>query len=687
MRVEANAWKILLLVLPLLFVVDLISAVAQDSTLVRIKTFNLNLSSISNLELSFDQQNYFNTGKDGSVIVELRTTSLPPKVIFFRDTKLEAESWNYSHGILEIIVREKTFETYQITLIDTASLLLGHVLLTLNTDSPIEGVSNNKGVAQLSIPVDLDLQTPDLFKIDGYNIIGTEFSDRTGKITALLIPLIVIADEMPIDEIIVPVVELDEDHLDSLQTLTAFYSFLRGLDMANLTDEQKELIDNKFSEVMVEFSDSLNQRNTISGRISDSTLVINDIIFLTEQAILERQSINKTREEFTKEIGLISEKVADGGGDLSDANREDLLNRLTRLDKLLLENEILFTQNQTFYKAAINDLKNSLLNIQDLEERLSDVEIQRLAEQKAFRKSLTIYLSITFGSLLLVILFIYLMRKVSKQKKELGIAHEEVKSINDNLELLVAKRTKSLLKVNNELDTFLYKSSHDLKRPLTTILGLANVAKITLNKEANELFEKTRQTANEMNKLLLKLLTISQINNPLEFSPINFKKIIDILNKEFKDIIKEKGINVTYNIDGNIKFHSHPKLIESILRNLLENAFLYSSFSKLRRSKVVVSISSKDENIHLRVYDNGSGISTDIKNKVWDMFYRGNTLSTGNGLGLYITKRAVSALKGTISFETKSGKYTTFNVQLPLDIKKVKMMQKPIKKQAELQPI
>ena len=687
MRVEANAWKILLLVLPLLFVVDLISAVAQDSTLVRIKTFNLNLSSISNLELSFDQQNYFNTGKDGSVIVELRTTSLPPKVIFFRDTKLEAESWNYSHGILEIIVREKTFETYQITLIDTASLLLGHVLLTLNTDSPVEGVSNNKGVAQLSIPVDLDLQTPDLFKIDGYNIIGTEFSDRTGKITALLIPLIVIADEMPIDEIIVPVVELDEDHLDSLQTLTAFYSFLRGLDMANLTDEQKELIDNKFSEVMVEFSDSLNQRNTISGRISDSTLVINDIIFLTEQAILERQSINKTREEFTKEIGLISEKVADGGGDLSDANREDLLNRLTRLDKLLLENEILFTQNQTFYKAAINDLKNSLLNIQDLEERLSDVEIQRLAEQKAFRKSLTIYLSITFGSLLLVILFIYLMRKVSKQKKELGIAHEEVKSINDNLELLVAKRTKSLLKVNNELDTFLYKSSHDLKRPLTTILGLANVAKITLNKEANELFEKTRQTANEMNKLLLKLLTISQINNPLEFSPISFKKIIDVLNKEFKDIIKEKGINVTYNIDGNIKFHSHPKLIESILRNLLENAFLYSSFSKLRRSKVVVSISSKDENIHLRVYDNGSGISTDIKNKVWDMFYRGNTLSTGNGLGLYITKRAVSALKGTISFETKSGKYTTFNVQLPLDIKKVKMMQKPIKKQAELQPI
>lgn len=687
MRVEANAWKILLLVLPLLFVVALISAVAQDSTLVRIKTFNLNLSSISNLELSFDQQHYFNTGKDGSVIVELRTTSLPPKVIFFRDTKLEAESWNYSHGILEIIVREKTFETYQITLVDTASLLLGHVLLTLNTDSPIERVSNNKGVAQLSIPVDLDLQTPDLFKIDGYNIIGTEFSDRTGKITALLIPLIVIADEMPIDEIIVPVVELDEDHLDSLQTLTAFYSFLRGLDMANLTDEQKELIDNKFSEVMVEFSDSLNQRNTISGRISDSTLVINDIIFLTEQAILERQSINKTREEFTKEIGLISEKVADGGGDLSDANREDLLNRLTRLDKLLLENEILFTQNQTFYKAAINDLKNSLLNIQDLEERLSDVEIQRLAEQKAFRKSLTIYLSITFGSLLLVILFIYLMRKVSKQKKELGIAHEEVKSINDNLELLVAKRTKSLLKVNNELDTFLYKSSHDLKRPLTTILGLANVAKITLNKEANELFEKTRQTANEMNKLLLKLLTISQINNPLEFSPINFKKIIDVLNKEFKDIIKEKGINVTYNIDGNIKFHSHPKLIESILRNLLENAFLYSSFSKLRRSKVVVSISSKDENIHLRVYDNGSGISTDIKNKVWDMFYRGNTLSTGNGLGLYITKRAVSALKGTISFETKSGKYTTFNVQLPLDIKKVKMMQKPIKKQAELQPI
>jgi K+-sensing histidine kinase KdpD len=278
------------------------------------------------------------------------------------------------------------------------------------------------------------------------------------------------------------------------------------------------------------------------------------------------------------------------------------------------------------------------------------------------------------------------MRKVSNQKKELAIAHEHVKHTNDNLEVLVAKRTKTLRRVNKELDTFLYKSSHDLKRPLTTILGLANVAKITLNDEANELFEKTRQTADDMNKLLIKLLTISEINEPADYSTIHFRNMLEVLHNDFKETIEKNNIVVAYKIADNIEYHSHAKLVECIFRNLFENALLYSSLSERKKPKVEISVYSKEENLHIKVSDNGSGISTDIKNKVWNMFYRGNAMSTGNGLGLYITRRAVGVLKGKISFDTESGKYTTFNVQLPLDSPKIRKPKTEAKKPVVLQP-
>ena len=215
---------------------------------------------------------------------------------------------------------------------------------------------------------------------------------------------------------------------------------------------------------------------------------------------------------------------------------------------------------------------------------------------------------------------------------------------------------------------------------------MANVAKITLNDEANELFEKTRQTADEMNKLLIKLLTISEINEPANYSTIHFSNMLEGIHNDFKDTIEKNNIVVGYKIDDNIEYHSHAKLVECIFRNLFENALLYSSLSERKKPKVEISVYREEDTLHIKVSDNGAGISTDIKNKVWNMFYRGNTKSTGNGLGLYITKRAVGVLKGKISFETVSGKFTTFNVQLPLDTPKPKQHKLQAKKPAELQP-
>ena len=79
-------------------------AVAQETTLVQVKTYDINLKAIPNLQFSFDEVFYFSTEANGTAIVELSPDFLPPGEIYFKDAKLEAESWNYSKGILEIIV-------------------------------------------------------------------------------------------------------------------------------------------------------------------------------------------------------------------------------------------------------------------------------------------------------------------------------------------------------------------------------------------------------------------------------------------------------------------------------------------------------------------------------------------------------------------------------------------------------
>ena len=73
----------------------------------------------------------------------------------------------------------------------------------------------------------------------------------------------------------------------------------------------------------------------------------------------------------------------------------------------------------------------------------------------------------------------------------------------------------------------------------------------------------------------------------------------------------------------------------------------------------------EDDNLCISIRDNGYGIPPDYHEKIWDMFLVANDQSHGNGLGLYITKKAVESLHGTITLNTKYGKYCEFNLVLP----------------------
>ncbi len=94
--------------------------------------------------------------------------------------------------------------------------------------------------------------------------------------------------------------------------------------------------------------------------------------------------------------------------------------------------------------------------------------------------------------------------EIEAQSEELIESNETISRVNARLEEKVEARTTELKQAYTELDTFFYRSSHDFRRPLTTFMGLAEVAKITVKDNvALELFEKINETARNLDKMLM----------------------------------------------------------------------------------------------------------------------------------------------------------------------------------------
>jgi len=262
-------------------------------------------------------------------------------------------------------------------------------------------------------------------------------------------------------------------------------------------------------------------------------------------------------------------------------------------------------------------------------------------------------------------------REISEQKEEIQAQSEEliesnetISRVNTSLEEKVKTRTAELKEAYNELDTFFYRSSHDFRRPLTTFMGLAEVAKITVKDHATlELFEKVNETAHNLDKMLLKLQSVSAVGSQeLIYSEVLLDQIFQIELDSFREEIIHKSIKVLTEIKLEQPFFSYPVLVKFIIQNLLENSIAFcgvqSPFIKLKAYQVA------DETV-LEVSDNGQGIESTYLNRIFEMYFRANERSRGNGLGLYIVKKMVDKLNGRIELKSELGLGTTVWVYLP----------------------
>jgi PAS domain S-box-containing protein len=217
-----------------------------------------------------------------------------------------------------------------------------------------------------------------------------------------------------------------------------------------------------------------------------------------------------------------------------------------------------------------------------------------------------------------------------------------------------------------ELNTFMYKSTHDLRSPLVSVMGLVQLAKeLTTNEELIQYFEMINTSVHKMDNLLVDLVTIANVSQgQLLVNEIDFNKIIDEIllslgySTDFSNIIFRRHINIESG------FRTDHRLLYSVMQNLIDNAVKYKNV-KYSESIIIITIDVNAIHARISITDNGIGIPEEVQDKVFDMFYRATTNSTGTGLGLYIVKTTVEKLGGKVTLNSIEGKGTSMNVILP----------------------
>ncbi|HYG04025.1 MAG TPA: ATP-binding protein, partial [Chryseosolibacter sp.] len=230
----------------------------------------------------------------------------------------------------------------------------------------------------------------------------------------------------------------------------------------------------------------------------------------------------------------------------------------------------------------------------------------------------------------------------------------------------VEHKNSELIKVNSELDRFVYSASHDLRAPLASILGLVKLARLD-NDPENKLqyLDKVETSIHKLDGFIHDIINYSRnARTELESRACAFEKEINEILDGLKYQEKSDKIRKEINVQGAGVFYTDTKRLNIILYNLITNAIKYHNINQADPFiRVDVDFTAKEALI--RIADNGIGIGEHHLQNVFKMFYRADERSSGSGLGLFIAKETVEKLRGTLRVQSKVREGSVFEVKLP----------------------
>lgn len=405
--------------------------------------------------------------------------------------------------------------------------------------------------------------------------------------------------------------------------------------------------------------DSINQNPYIHQRIVTRL----DTTYVPTQKVVKRWIFSKTVTDTIPKISLIQQIVTDT---LDDKNLTQNTDTVVNILKNTWENVQKQTQdinrkiNQKEY-ALIRQSANITNQLKRILEEYEKEEITRSLHkqqnrEKAVNTTIRIFTNITVIAVILIIFFVFfILRDLSRSQRY----RRELEKANQYAGKLLKSREKMMLTV-----------THDIKSPLSSVLGYIELLTGTPVNERQRYFLKNMQgSAEHILKLVGNLLDLSKLENnkmPVEevvFNPaLLFREITD----NFMPLARNKQLQLTgefsEELDGNYK--GDALRIRQIVTNILSNAVKYTAQGNIS----FTASPTADNKIILKIQDCGPGMTPEEQKMIFEEFTRLKSHSgiEGTGLGLTITLKLIHLLGGRIELQSEIGKGSCFTVFLPL---------------------
>ena len=244
----------------------------------------------------------------------------------------------------------------------------------------------------------------------------------------------------------------------------------------------------------------------------------------------------------------------------------------------------------------------------------------------------------------------------------------ELRKYQEHLEEEVSKRTDELVTANKDLQAFAHSVSHDLKAPLRSIEGFADILgeeyKKALDEMGHEYLSEISDSAVRMGEMVDDLLAHAEMGQRFTIvTEIDLNTLLEKVKRDLARDIQERDANIS--IDGKLTtVTGHQAILEALLQNLVSNAIKYVEPQK--QPEVTISMSETDEEYIIAVKDNGIGIEKDYQDKIFGIFERLHTREEypGTGVGLATVEKAVQLHGGRLWLESELDKGTTFHFSI-----------------------
>jgi signal transduction histidine kinase len=226
------------------------------------------------------------------------------------------------------------------------------------------------------------------------------------------------------------------------------------------------------------------------------------------------------------------------------------------------------------------------------------------------------------------------------------------------------RKIGELQKANDELNRFIYSTSHDLRSPLASVMGILNLAHMENSvDDPNGYLGMIETCVNKMDLFIQKIIEYyKSIRVEDEHTKIDFNVLLDESIKMFK--MQKPDVEYVLDIEQPTQFVNDAFRMSVIIDNLISNAVKYQKPNE-KNPKVEISVKTDSEKASIKIEDNGVGILDQHLNSIFKMFFRSSNSVNGLGIGLYIVKEALNRIGGEISVQSNYGHGTTFYLQIP----------------------